>query len=150
MDIAHSHDDIEDEVAAIFSDAVKYQLLPQESFFDLRDFLVFAEIASSCKELPAEDVEQCIRYLKTNAPNLDPSVPADREKIAREISKFFADPSRKYKQEIQRLEAELSRVEQEHKRKLEENTQAIKESDEKIENLKISKLSKRRGDSTQA
>jgi hypothetical protein len=130
------HDDIEDEVAAIFSEAVKYQLLPQESFFDLRDFLVFAEMEWSCKELPAEDVEQCIRYLKTNAPNLDPSVPTDREKIAREVTKFFADPGRKYKQEIQRLEAERLRIEQEHKRRLEENAQAIKERDEKIEELK--------------
>jgi hypothetical protein len=134
------HDDIEDEVAAIFSEAVKYQLLPQESFFDLRDFLVFAEMEWSCKELPAEDVEQCIRYLKTNAPNLDPSLPADREKIAREISKFFADPGRKYKQEIQRLEAELSRIEQEHKRNIEETTQVIKERDGKIEDLKTQQI----------
>ncbi len=101
------HDDIEDEVAAIFSEAVKYMLLPQESFFDIRDFLVFAELEWSCKELPAEDVEECIRYLKRNAPDLDPSNPADREKLSNEIAKFFADPSRKYKQELQSLEAAI-------------------------------------------
>ncbi|GAI16689.1 unnamed protein product, partial [marine sediment metagenome] len=53
------HGDIEDEVAEIFAEAVKYQLLPQESFFELRDFLIFAEMEWSCKELPAEDVEEC-------------------------------------------------------------------------------------------
>lgn len=129
------HEDIEDEVAFIFSEAVKYQLLPQESFFDLKDFLVFAEMEWVCKELPAEDVEQCICYLKVNAPNLDPSVPADREKMAREISRFFADPRRKYKQDLQRLEGEISRIEQDHKRKLEEVVKSVKERDEKIEEL---------------
>lgn len=114
-----------DEVAAIFSEAVKYQLLPQESFFDLRDFLVFAEMEWSCKELPAEDVEECIRYLRINAPNLNPSDPADREKLAHQMSKFFADPSRKYKQEVQRLEAERAEREDEYKRKLEERDKRI-------------------------
>ena len=134
------HDDIEDEVAAIFSEAVKYQLLPQESFFDLRDFLVFAEMEWSCKELPAEDVEQCIRYLKSNAPNLDPTTPADREKIAREISKFFADPGRKYKHEIQRLEVEMLKKDQEHKHELEEMKEFIRERDEKIEGIERERI----------
>lgn len=114
-----------DEVAAIFSEAVRYQLLPQESFFDLRDFLVFAEMEWSCRELPAEDVEACIRYLKTNAPNLDPSDPVDREKLARAISKVFADPSRKYKQEVRRLETEIERKDAEYKRRLEEREERI-------------------------
>lgn len=127
------HGDIEDEIAAIFSEAVKYELLPQERFFDLRDFLVFAEMEWSCKELPAEDVEECIRYLRINAPNLDPSNPADREKLAHEISKFFADPSRKYKQEVQRLEAEMAGREEEYKRKL-----------EKLEKERIEQEKKRR------
>jgi hypothetical protein len=99
-------DDSENGVAAAFSEAVKYQLLPQETFFGLQDFLVFAEMEWSCKELPAEDVEACIRYVKLKAPELDPATPTDREKIAHEISKFFADPGRKYKQELERLEAE--------------------------------------------
>jgi len=100
-------DDGQAELAAVFSEAVKYRLLPQESFFELRDFLVFAEMELSCKELPAQDVEECIRYLKQVAPTLDPSLPADREKMAHEVSRFFADPGRKYKREVQRLEAQL-------------------------------------------
>lgn len=128
-------DGVEDDVAEVFSETVKYGLLPQETFFDLRDFLVFAEIEWSCKELPAEDVEECIRYLKANAPNLDPSDPVDREKLAYQISKFFADPSRKYAQEVQRLEAEKARIDHKYKRELEETSAAIRERDERIERL---------------
>lgn len=133
-------EDVEDEVAEIFSEAVRYGLLPQESFFELRDFLIFAEMEWSCKELPAEDVEECIRYLRVNAPNLDPSSPADREKLAYEISKFFADPSRKYTQEVQRLEAEKATINEEYKRKLEEINAAIRERDERIERLEKERI----------
>lgn len=118
-----------DEIAAIFSEAIKYQLLPQESFFDLKDFLMFAEMEWSCKELPADDVEECIRYIRVNAPNLDPSNPVDREKLAREISKFFADPSRKYKSELQSLEAEIAASDEAHQKE-------ILERDKQIEELK--------------
>lgn len=128
-------EDVEDEVAQIFSEAVSYLLLPQDTFFDLRDFLVFAEMEWACKELPAEDVEKCIRYLRANAPNLDPSSPADREKLAYAISKFFADPSRKYAQEVERLEAEKARIDEEYKRKVEEIHVAIRERDERIEHF---------------
>lgn len=129
-----------DEVAAIFSEAIKYQLLPQERFFDLSDFLVFAEMEWSCKELPAEDVEECIRYLKTNAPDLDPSDPADREKLAYQMSKFFADPGRKHKQEVQRLEAERAEREDEYKRKIEERDKRI----ERLERERVEQEQKKR------
>jgi len=125
----------EDEVAAIFSEAVKEQLLPRETFFDLSDFIVFAEMEYSCKELPSKDVEDCIRYLKVKAPSLDPSKATDREKIAHEISRFFADPGRKYKEDLQRLESmlEASRVESACQR--DESRKEIKARDEKIEKL---------------
>jgi predicted nucleic acid-binding protein len=99
-------DATEEDFAAIFSEAIKYQVLPQEKIFELRDFLIFAEMQMACKELPPADVENCIQYIKKTAPDLDPFSPADREKLGYEISKFFADPSRQYKKELQRLEAE--------------------------------------------
>jgi hypothetical protein len=120
-------DTVGTEIEAIFSEAVKHELLPQERFLDLKDFLVFAEMEWSCKELPAEDVEKCIRYLRVHAPDLDPSRPADREKLAYEISKFFADPGRKYKQELQRLEAEIAKREEQHRRETTELYEKIKE-----------------------
>jgi hypothetical protein len=125
------HNDANNEFAAIFSEAVKYQLLPQESFFELRDFLMFAEMEWSCKNLPSEDVEGCIRYFKTHAPNLDPSNREDREKIAHEMSKFFADPGRKYKKEVQNLENEIERIRKEHACKQEEKR--LKDEEEKEE-----------------
>jgi hypothetical protein len=87
-----------------YSEAVKNLLLPQENFFDLRDFLIFAEIDWSCKELPASDVEGCIRSIRRELPSVDPTRPEGRERLSHHISKFFTDPSRKFKQEVERLE----------------------------------------------
>lgn len=99
-------EDEEDGFTEIFADMIRHRVLPQERILNLEDFLIFHDMHMSCKELPAEDVENCIRYIKVNAPTLDPSNPADREKLAYEVSKYFADPGRKYKQELLRLEAE--------------------------------------------
>ncbi len=103
--IALQADDGQDRAAAIFSEALKYNLLPQESFFELGDFLAFAEWEWDTKALPAEDIEGCIRCVKTLLPHLNPSDPGDREKMSREFSKFLRDPGRKYKGELERLEA---------------------------------------------
>jgi len=111
-------EDMEDEFASVFAEMLRNRLLPPDRIFDLEDFLVFAEMGMACKELPVEDVEECIRYIKTSAPTLDPSDPAEREKLSYEISKFFADPSRKYRQEISRLEAEKEEIKQEYEGKL--------------------------------
>jgi hypothetical protein len=117
----------EDSFTAIFAEMIKYRLLPQERIFDLEDFLIFHEMHMSCKELPAEDVEECIRYIKVNAPMLDPSHSADREKLAYEVSKFFADPGRKYKQEIVRLESENIKIKQEYEKRLGEASKGVEE-----------------------
>jgi len=100
----------EDKVAEIFSDVVTNQLLPQDKIFTMQDFLVFAELEMSCKELPAEDVENCIQHLQRVAPFLDPSKPEHREKLAHNVSRFFVDPSRKFKVELQRLETEKEQL----------------------------------------
>lgn len=120
-------EDEEDDFTAIFAEMIKKRLLPQERIFDLEDFLIFHEMHMSCKELPAEDVEECIRYIKVNAPTLDPSDPANREKLAYEVSKFFADPGRKYKQEIARLETENIKIRQEYEKRLGEASKSIEE-----------------------
>jgi len=137
----------ENGFTTMFAEMIKHRLLPQEKIFDLEDFLIFHEMHMSCKELPAEDVEECIRYIKVNAPTLDPSDPTDREKLAYEVSKFFADPGRKYKQEVARLETENIKIKQEYEKKLGNVTNYIeglklqhekdlKERDRKIEELK--------------
>jgi hypothetical protein len=129
----------EDSFTAIFSEMIKYRVLPQEKIFTLEDFLIFHEMHLSCKELPAEDVEECIRYIKVNAPTLDPLNPADRETLFYEVSKFFTSPGRKYKTEIERLESENIKIKQEFEKKIEELKERyekdLKERDRKIEEL---------------
>jgi hypothetical protein len=89
-----------------YSEAVKELLLPQENFFDLRDFLIFADIDWSCKELPAADVEGCIRSIRRELSSVDPTKPEGREILSHHISKYFADPGRTFRQEVERLERE--------------------------------------------
>ena len=108
----------EENFASVFSDAIKYQLLPRDTFFEMNDFLMFDDAHMSCKELPAEDVEGCIRYIKLNAQTLNPSDPADREKISLEIKKYFVDPDRKYKKNLEQLEQEKKNNEETYKKKL--------------------------------
>jgi len=108
--------DFEDSYAM----AIKNLLLPQETFFDTRDFLIFAELDWSCRELPAKDVENCILSIKTNLPLVDPTTAQGRELLAHHISKFFADPGREFKQEIERLEEERQQADLAHKQQLSE------------------------------
>lgn len=121
----------EKDFAALFADMIRRRLLPQERIFDLQDFLVFHELDMSCKELPVEDVESCIRHVRRNAPMLNPLNPVDREKLASQVSKFFASPGRKYRMEITRLEAERQRIEQEFEGTLRQRDRRIEELEER-------------------
>lgn len=100
------------EIEKTISVFLKQQILPREFIFNIKDFMIFDQLQMDCQELPAEDVEECILYLKNKAPDLNPNAANDREKLASEISKFFLDPSRKFKLELAQLEKfndELSR-----------------------------------------
>jgi len=101
-------DDVDLELA--YSKMLMSRILPQERIYDLEDFLIFNELNMTCKELPATDVEGCIQTIKKNAPLLNPTIPADRERLAHEVSAYFADPSRKFKQDITDYEARLSKL----------------------------------------
>ena len=89
-----------------FSNVLKQKILPKEFLFEVNDFMIFEELHMECSELPSEDVEDCILFLKKNAPNLNPNEPADREKLASHIAKYFIDPGRKYKKELTEKEQE--------------------------------------------
>jgi len=93
-----------------FSYALKQRILPKEFLFEVNDFLIFEELHMDCSELPSEDVEDCIFFLKKNAPNLNPNKPADREKLASHIAKYFIDPGRKYKKELSEKEQENEKL----------------------------------------
>jgi len=97
----------EKDIALAYSAMISSRILPQERILNMQDFLIFHELGMSCKELPAEDVEGCIEYIKTNVPLLNPADPIDREKLAHALSTYFVDPGRKYKQNLQRYEAKM-------------------------------------------
>jgi hypothetical protein len=99
------------DFSAIFADAIKYELLPQENFFDPKDFLVFHEMEMSCKELPSDDVEACLVHIKRTIPHLDPRRAEDRERLTAAINRFLVSPGRKYKLELERLEREKEEAE---------------------------------------
>lgn len=94
----------EGKLAEIFAEVIRYHLLPKDMFFQLRDFQVFAEMGIETKQLPADDVEACIREIKTVGPHLDPSKAADREKMGQVIQRYFADPGTKYQRTIHDLQ----------------------------------------------
>jgi len=103
---------------ACYAEAIKYTLLPQEIFFDIRDFLIFDEIHYACKELPPEDVEECLRYIKSELPRIDASTATGREALHHEIARFFQDPGRKHAAVVSRLEAETSAMREEYERRI--------------------------------
>lgn len=117
------------DATAIFAEALRQQLLPQETFFELRDFLVFSEMELSTQLLPARDVEDCIRAIKIRTPDLNPTNAADREKLAHEISKFFVDPGRQYKASLDEQREAFGRLADEfrgHKEDTQTQLQALK------------------------
>lgn len=89
-----------------FVQMVRDRVLPSERFFQLNDFLLLQDLHGSTKELPTEDVEAAIHYMKQEAPNHDLSSPAGREKLSHGVAQFLVDHGRRYKQEVTRLESE--------------------------------------------
>lgn len=104
--VALSLDD-EAEMTSMFAEALRYRLLPIDNFLDISDFLMFAAIDWDAKELPAEDVEECIRHIKHVLPKLDLIHPKQREMLSREVNRFFANPTRKLNEELMALRTSL-------------------------------------------
>ncbi len=128
-------DEGQSDITVIFSEMMKNKLLPQNRFFSLEDFAIFHDLHMSVKELPAKDVEDCVRYIKASAPALDPSDPGDREKLAYEVAKFFADPGREYQLELARLESERLKDRQAFESVLSEYKDALSRSDTRVAKL---------------
>lgn len=100
-----------------FAQMMRERLLPRDRFFTLHDFLIFHELNISTKDLPTEDVESALLYIKGQGASLDPSNPSDREKLAHGVSRFLVDPGRKYKQDLaeserERIESQAAHIEQ--------------------------------------
>lgn len=102
--LTNGHKD--EEVDKTISEFLKQRIVPKEFIFEIKDFLIFDQLHMECQELPAEDVENCIIYLKKNASGLNPNKADDREKFASEIAKYFVDPGKKFKLELSAKEKE--------------------------------------------
>lgn len=94
----------EHHLAAVYASALRQQLLPSGVFFEARDFLVFADMEIETRNLPAEDVEACIRDIHKLGPSLNPGKSEDREKIAHQVQRHFADPGTKFRKELTDLD----------------------------------------------
>jgi hypothetical protein len=134
----------ESDFIEMFSESMRLQLLPPENFFELRDFCLLADFGVSCKDLPAEDVEACIRHLKTVVPAMDPTEARDREKISHHIARFFADPGRRFKEKLRSVEslrgdekAELTAQLAEKDRDLYERDQALQKIRQEVQGQNV-------------
>lgn len=121
----------EDRLSEIFAEAIRYQLLPRDTFFRLRDFRVFAEMGIETRQLPADDVEACIREIKKTGPQLDPSKAEDRERIAQIIQGYFADPGTKYQRTIHELQSKTDEL----SIKLENEARLRQEAEDNVKRL---------------
>lgn len=124
--------DGEDEsTSRALSAALSNQLVPTRGGFSLNDFRLLAEAEMDCKHMPAEDVEQCIAYLRREATGLNTALAEDRETLNGLVRGFFASPERKYLADVNHLRNELdasrSRVSQERqaRRKEQERVQSL-------------------------
>jgi hypothetical protein len=84
------------EMATSFAEVMRERILPQERFFGANDFRVLADLGYQCRDLPPEDVEECVRYIRTGAASLDLTKAEDRETVSYRLAQFFSDPSRTY------------------------------------------------------
>ena len=121
------------EFSEIFSKIISSQLIPQEQIFDIRDFLVFHDIGMSCQEMPVEDIEDCLLYLKKEVLEGDSYSRDKFEKIAYEVKKFFSDPSRKYKTTIAEKDRQIEKM----KKSLEINIQKLTDEQKRQKDLEV-------------
>ena len=64
-------EDVDLKFSKIFSDAIRFHLLPSMTLFELGDFSIFNSLNMQCANMPSEDVEGCITTIKQNIPDLD-------------------------------------------------------------------------------
>lgn len=123
-----------------FAKLIKNRILPQSQFFKLEDFIIFNDMEMTCTDLPSKDVEDCIRYLKSEAPLLNPSNPSDREKMFHKVAQFLVSPDRVYKQEIASSEKRRREELIKYENIIDKLNKYIKEKDDKIDTLEKSSV----------
>lgn len=121
------------DFAALFSEMLRLQVLPQRRLFDLNDFRVLASMELQCKNLPPKDVEACVRRIHKLTTIIDPSTAEGRERLSHEIRKFMADPNREFRRESEDRKSQLEQVEE----RLEISLKNEKEANAKVVIYKV-------------
>lgn len=140
-----SQDD--EDVSRAYSSLLSHQTVMMKQTFSINEFRMLAEIGMDCGQLPAEDVERCLLYLREEAKDSDLRNAEDRESLHHKVKSFFSSPDRKYLSEISRLRHELSDRDKMMIQLTDERKKSAKRSQERIDDyasrLKTSRVVQR-------
>ena len=98
----------DESIERAYSTLLSAQLVTSRQTFSIDEFAMLAQVGMQCKNMPTEDVEQCILYLRREAQGLDLRSAEDREKLHHEVTTFFSSPDRKYLGELADLRGKVS------------------------------------------
>jgi hypothetical protein len=130
-----------DEFRSVFADMIRDRLLPQTQLFTIEQYAVFNDLGISVSELPAEDVDDCVKYIDNNISDVDLGSAEGREKMYSRISQFFASPDRRQNATIADLRRENKKLKTRLDRK-ERNEKLLKENVENLNKI-VGKMEKR-------
>ena len=137
----------DDDVSKAYSSLLSHQMVMMKQAFSINEFRMLAEIGMDCGQLPAEDVERCLLYLREEAKDSDLRSAEDREVLHHKVKSFFSSPDRKYLSEISRLRHELSERDVMVAQLSKENRRGVEQFQEKVDEyasqLKSSKVKQR-------
>ena len=117
----------DESIERAYSTLLSAQLVTSQQSFSIEEFSMLAQVGMDCKNMPSEDVEQCILYLRREAHGLDLRFADDREKLHYKVTTFFTSPDRKYLGEMAAL-----------RDKVDENAILVEELREQVESSKKS------------
>lgn len=103
----------DDASSKAYSALLANQLVLMRQTFSIQEFRMLAEIGLDCGKMPAEDVEQCLLYLRREARGIDVGNAEGREKLHHIVKGFFASPDRRYIAELSELRNAIEERERE-------------------------------------
>lgn len=86
----------DESIERAYSTLLSAQLVTSQQDFSIGEFAMLSQVGMDCKNMPSDDMEQCILYLRREAQGLDLRSADDREKLHHKVTSFFSSPARKY------------------------------------------------------
>ena len=115
----------DESIERAYSTLLSSQLVTSKQTFSIEEFSMLAQVGMECKNMPTEDVEQCILYLRREAQGLDLRSADDREKLHHKVTTFFSSPDRKFLGELEDLRGKVKDYEQLMKESTKRNELAV-------------------------